>query len=108
MAMPACCFADNAEATSCSIQKETRQTRRVKFQEEALRERSAEVISLRFGCCRQDRITTGILDIPCYRRRASGLLASLAAINRDVQLSQISATSSETRPSAKFSPSDMS
>src|ERR1700754_229070 len=43
-----------------------------------------------------------------YRPRATGLFASLAAINRDVQPSHTSAHSSETRPSARFNPSDVS
>ena len=67
MAMRACCFADSTEGTRLSsapttvgILKETRRTRRVKFQEEAPRELSAEVISSRFGRYGQDRMTTGI------------------------------------------------
>jgi len=42
------------------------------------------------------------------RRRVAGFVAALAEINRAVQLSQIKAHSSDTSPSATFSPSDMS
>ena len=67
MATRACCFVDSAEGdeassarTNSGVLKETRQTGRVKFQEEAPRELSAEVISSRFGRYGQDRMTTGI------------------------------------------------
>jgi hypothetical protein len=42
------------------------------------------------------------------RRRVAGFVAALAEINCAVQLSQIKAHSSDTSPSATFSPSDMS